>query len=70
MMPDLLSRTAQLWFDVERQYKTMQLWQEDCQRELWFDVERQYKTIQHAQRSSWRVLWFDVVRRYKTMAEP
>ena len=34
-----------LWFDVERQYKTIQT---NCQvfgGWLWFDVERQYKTI-------------------------
>ena len=37
---------AQLWFDVERRYKTMECGLTLYKVQLWFDVERRYKTIQ------------------------
>ena len=36
---------TQLWFDVERRYKTIFYRYVASTRELWFDVERRYKTI-------------------------
>ena len=58
---------AKLWFDVERQYKTIS-WFSDTKNEwLWFDVERQYKTIDSDMCMALSKLWFDVERQYKTM---
>ena len=39
------SDESQLWFDVERRYKTIYGQQKQLAAELWFDVERRYKTI-------------------------
>ena len=39
------STAAKLWFDVERQYKTIPDERYQHREQLWFDVERQYKTI-------------------------
>ena len=59
-----------LWFDVERQYKTIGHGSMHPFSRLWFDVERQYKTIDPERRARGRWLWFDVERQYKTIVLP
>ena len=58
---------VQLWFDVERRYKTILRQNLLGAWRLWFDVERRYKTICTRQERHFPQLWFDVERRYKTM---
>ena len=57
----------ELWFDVERRYKTIQFLQVCIDIQLWFDVERRYKTILLLPAQCQDRLWFDVERRYKTI---
>ena len=59
----------QLWFDVERRYKTMVCAMARQRQWLWFDVERRYKTIAQSVVNVMDVLWFDVERRYKTIEQ-
>ena len=35
---------AQLWFDVEKKYKTIHARLPQAREALWFDVEKKYKT--------------------------
>ena len=35
----------QLWFDVEKRYKTMAPRNRPTRLQLWFDVEKRYKTM-------------------------
>ena len=56
-----------LWFDVERQYKTIVIAASRTVSESWFDVERQYKTMHGTLDSVDGELWFDVERQYKTI---
>ena len=35
----------QLWFDVEKRYKTIAALGKEGRSQLWFDVEKRYKTI-------------------------
>ena len=58
----------ELWFDVERRYKTMNTRPTMQRHRLWFDVERRYKTIIYLRISANGELWFDVERRYKTIS--
>ena len=40
------SKTSlQLWFDVEKKYKTIEALRTEYEKGLWFDVEKKYKTI-------------------------
>ena len=57
----------QLWFDVEKRYKTMPHLQLVLEWMLWFDVEKRYKTIDKATGKIYCKLWFDVEKRYKTI---
>ena len=36
---------AQLWFDVEKRYKTINYRNVSGMAQLWFDVEKRFKTI-------------------------
>ena len=58
---------VELWFDVERRYKTIFLFMGKVAPPLWFDVERRYKTICSFLSMLFITLWFDVERRYKTI---
>ena len=58
-----------LWFDVERQYKTIVIAASRTVSESWFDVERQYKTMHGTLDSVDGELWFDVERQYKTIVK-
>ena len=59
---------AELWFDVEKRYKTIRCTPTKSVRQLWFDVEKRYKTIHLTSHLFIYKLWFDVEKRYKTMA--
>ena len=65
-----VERILKLWFDVERQYKTILMVNYSVLGVLWFDVERQYKTINGHCSLIGFLLWFDVERQYKTMRAP
>ena len=40
-----LKHQCQLWFDVEKKYKTISIDIKGSRATLWFDVEKKYKTI-------------------------
>ena len=51
----------ELWFDVERRYKTMLPMVDTPAETLWFDVvERRYKTIFGRDTHVQHQLWFDI----------